>query len=75
MYAGARERVVVLLDELPAEDLHRPIPATPSWTVKDLAAHLAGVTADILDGRLDGVATDTWTDRQVAERKDPGLST
>src|SRR4051812_46936540 len=34
---------------------------------------MAGVPADALAGRLDGVATDPWTSRQVAERKDRSL--
>ena len=45
-------------------------PACPAWTVKDLYAHQAGVAADVLAGRLDGVATAPWADRQVAERAD-----
>src|SRR4029453_16185463 len=48
------------------------VPACPRWTVRDLFAHQAGVAADILAGRLDGVATDEWTGRQVGERA--GLS-
>ena len=36
-------------------------------------AHQAGVAADLLAGRLDGVATDPWTQRQVAERADRSL--
>jgi len=43
------------------------------WTVKDVYAHQAGAAADILAGRLEGVATDEWTARQVAERADHSL--
>ena len=32
-------------------------PATPEWRVHDVLAHLVGVPADILAGRLDGVAS------------------
>jgi uncharacterized protein (TIGR03083 family) len=39
------------------------------WTVFDLAAHVTGVMADITAGRLDGIDTQTWNDRQVAERR------
>jgi uncharacterized protein (TIGR03083 family) len=39
------------------------------WTVADLAAHITGVMADITAGRLDGVDTQPWYDRQVAERR------
>ena len=36
------------------------------WTVKDVVAHLCGACEDILAGRLEGVATDPWTEAQVA---------
>ena len=39
------------------------------WTVADLAAHITGVMADITAGRLEGVDTQPWYDRQVAERR------
>lgn len=48
--------------------------ATPEWSVKDVYAHQAGVAADILAGNLEGVATDPWTARQVAERRDLSLA-
>ena len=47
--------------------------ATPTrcegWTVADLAGHLTGVMADITAGRLEGIDTQPWYDRQVAERR------
>jgi uncharacterized protein (TIGR03083 family) len=39
------------------------------WTVADVAAHITGVMADITAGRLEGVDTQPWYDRQVAERR------
>lgn len=45
------------------------VPACPEWTVKELLAHVTGVIADILDGRLEGVATDPWTEAQVSARR------
>ena len=41
------------------------VPCTPEWTVRQLAAHLVGVPEDILAGRMEGVASDAWTDAQV----------
>jgi uncharacterized protein (TIGR03083 family) len=52
----------------------RVAPATPDWTVKDNLAHLAGVTADILSGNLDGVGTEVWADAQVDARRDADLA-
>jgi uncharacterized protein (TIGR03083 family) len=47
--------------------------ATPTrcegWTVSDVAAHVTGAMADITAGRLEGIDTQPWYDRQVAERR------
>jgi uncharacterized protein (TIGR03083 family) len=50
------------------------VPACPEWSVKDVLAHVTGVCADILAGRLDGVATQVWTQRQVDERRSKTVS-
>lgn len=68
-YAGVRERVTGLLT--PLGDLRdRPCPATPEWSVHDVLAHLVGVCDDVRAGRMDGVATDAWTEAQVAARRE-----
>ncbi|WP_370248370.1 maleylpyruvate isomerase N-terminal domain-containing protein [Nocardioides sp.] len=51
-----------------------PVPATPQWTLRDVVAHLAGVGADMVAGRLDGAPGEAWTARQVAERADRTLA-
>jgi hypothetical protein len=48
-------------------DGHR-IPATPSWNLRELIAHLAGVAVDVSSGRVKEYATPPWTARQVASR-------
>jgi uncharacterized protein (TIGR03083 family) len=68
-YRGVRERVAGI-----ARDLHDPaaaavVPATPAWSVHDLLAHLVGVARDAVDGRLDGVSSEAWTDAQVQRRR------
>ena len=60
--------------ELTDADAELAVPACPAWTVRQVFAHQAGVAADILGGRLEGVATDPWTDRQVTERADRSLT-
>jgi uncharacterized protein (TIGR03083 family) len=72
-YRQGRERVLELAAGLDGGDATTVVPACPQWTVKDVYAHMAGVPADILAGRLEGVATDEWTGRQVAEREDRSL--
>ena len=69
-YRDARSRVVELIGGLEAEQLRSPVPATPSWSVHELLAHLVGGAADAVSGRLDGVPGERWTARHVAERRD-----
>src|SRR5687767_1606438 len=40
------------------------------WTVQDVAAHVTGQLADIVNGRFDGLGTPEVTERQVVERRD-----
>jgi uncharacterized protein (TIGR03083 family) len=69
IYAPARRRITELVRSLPAEQLDAPVPACPLWTVHDVVAHLAGATADISNGALEGAPGDAWTAKQVADRK------
>lgn len=68
-YAEARARITELVRGLDAEQAAHGVPACPEWRVKDVVAHLTGVIDDILGGRLEGVATDPWTEAQVAARR------
>jgi uncharacterized protein (TIGR03083 family) len=64
-YVGVRARTNAMLRTASPDDAATTVPACPEWTVKDLAAHMAGVCEDILAGNLEGVATDAWTGAQV----------
>jgi uncharacterized protein (TIGR03083 family) len=68
VYAEARERVIAVVGGCDAAALERMVPATPAWRVRDVLAHVAGVQADVLAGRMDGVGTDAWGAAQVAAR-------
>ena len=70
IYQGVRVRVTDLVGELPDETLDRIAPATPEWRLRDIVAHLAGGTADIVSGNLADVASDGWTQAQVDARRD-----
>ena len=70
IYGGIRCRTTALVRELPEPTLDRFAPATPEWRVRDLVAHLAGGTADIVAGNLADVASDDWTSAHVAARRD-----
>lgn len=69
-YHGVRDRVSELVVSVTDAQLSSVTPATPDWRVRDVLAHLAGVASDIVDGNLDGVATDAWTSAQVEARRE-----
>jgi uncharacterized protein (TIGR03083 family) len=73
-YRTVRTRMTESAAGLTGEQTATPVPALPAWTVRDTYAHLAGVCAEVLDGKLAGRATDDDTARQVAERADRGLA-
>lgn len=69
-YRALRERVSALVAEASKEQLQATAPATPEWRVHDVIAHMVGVPADVLAGRMEGVTTDAWTAAQVEARRD-----
>jgi hypothetical protein len=68
-YRALRGRVCNIVRETGDEQLEQIAPAVPEWRVRDIVAHLSGITADVNAGNLDGVATDAWTARQVDARR------
>lgn len=64
-YAALRVRVTEMMQSLSLEHSKTVVPHCPQWTVKDCLAHMVGVPEDVINGQMDGVATDAWTDRQV----------
>lgn len=72
-YAAARTRIRAIVEQADEEQTLAIAPATPDWRVRDILAHLAGIPDDILNGRVDGIASDEWTEAQVAPRRDMPL--
>jgi len=68
-YKGLRTRVTELVTVADPAALESIAPATPEWRVRDVLAHLVGVTADVLAGNIEGAATDPWTAAQVDARR------
>jgi uncharacterized protein (TIGR03083 family) len=68
-YRRLRRRVTDLVSEIDPSALDRPAPATPEWRVRDVMAHMVGVADDVVNGRLDGLASDAWTAAQVERRR------
>jgi uncharacterized protein (TIGR03083 family) len=69
VYADASARLLALGRGLDDADGWLPTPACAGWTVHDVFAHLSGLVADVLAGRLEGLATPPWTARQVEARR------
>jgi uncharacterized protein (TIGR03083 family) len=66
LYRDGRNRFI---DVVRDADPTTTVPACPKWTVKDVLSHVAGIPADVLAGRVDGVATEPWTQAQVDARR------
>lgn len=70
VYADCVDATARVAESLSDDELTRPVPATPDWTVRDVLGHAAGAPADALAGRMDGAPSPAWTARHVAERAD-----
>jgi uncharacterized protein (TIGR03083 family) len=73
-YEALRIRVTELVRDTEPALLAGPAPATPEWRVRDVLAHLAGVADDVVNGRLEGIASDEWTAAQVDKRRDLSIA-
>jgi uncharacterized protein (TIGR03083 family) len=67
--AELRVRVTELVRDVDPSALDQPAAATPGWRVRDVLAHMVGVSDDVVNGRLDGIASDAWTGAQVERRR------
>jgi uncharacterized protein (TIGR03083 family) len=74
VYGETRAHLLELAQTMDDARAALPVPALPGWTVKDAYAHLTGLCADLLDGRMDGAGDPAWTARQVDERADRTLA-
>ena len=46
------------------------VPACPGWSVHNLISHMTGNCVDVMNGNLQGLATDPWTAAQVDARSE-----
>jgi uncharacterized protein (TIGR03083 family) len=65
VYEGLRQELIALMRAVPPDDLERPVPASPEWRVRDVLAHVAGLTADLNGGDLGLGDPEEWTAKQV----------
>ena len=69
-YEALRGRVREVVEAADADAMLAIVPATPEWRARDVLAHLVGVTDDVVNGRLDGIASNAWTQVQVDARRE-----
>jgi len=69
LYADTRQRCQAVFRGATEEQAAATVPLTPEWTVTDVAAHVCGINADVVNGRVEGLGTEAWTAHQVDERK------
>jgi uncharacterized protein (TIGR03083 family) len=69
-YRATRRALVSLLEGQQPDVLDQTVAACPDWRIRDVVAHLVGITADLNAGHLPGPDEDSedWTARQVATR-------
>lgn len=85
LYEQLRSDISALASKLEPDDLEKPVPATPGWSVRDVIAHLAADATYAIGGNVpreffetigdsDAVAVlNDWTGRQLEERKGRSL--
>jgi uncharacterized protein (TIGR03083 family) len=64
-YTELRARVSELMQSLTLQQAQTTVPHCPQWTVKDCFAHMVGIPEDVINGQMEGVASEAWTNRQV----------
>jgi uncharacterized protein (TIGR03083 family) len=69
-FRDARSRFIDLIRSLPDEQLDLWVPACPQWSIREIVAHLAGVSADFIARNFpaSGTPFECWTAIQVANR-------
>lgn len=73
-YHAFRLRLTSLGRSLEPQVAGAKTPTCPEWSPKDILAHMTGIAADILDGNVEGAATEAWADVQVEKRRAATLS-
>lgn len=69
LYEHARISLLNLVRACDDEQRDTRVPATPAWSVRDVVAHVVGITADLNVGRFGAVDPDAWTAAQVQSRR------
>ena len=73
-YQHTRQSVLEVLTQIPESSATIRVPACPDWTVQQTVSHFVGVPEDLLAGRMEGVASEAWTDAQVQRHEGESLA-
>ncbi len=73
-YSACRSRIRTLLSNASLSDAAVIVPACPDWTVRDVCAHIAGVSAALVARDNPGADGQAWVDRLVHERQDKSIA-
>jgi len=68
-YQAVRGELIETLATLDSTAAEQTVPSCPQWTVKDVAAHLCGLNAELIAGVQGGLGNDQATTRQVTDRE------
>lgn len=70
---AVRDHFTGLVRSLDVTSLDTTVPMCPAWTVRDVAAHVCGLNADLTSGVEGGLGTDERTAHQVATRSSASI--
>ncbi|MPZ71252.1 MAG: hypothetical protein GEU71_17260, partial [Actinobacteria bacterium] len=85
VYRSTRREICELVRSLPEDELHKEVPATRGWSIRDVVAHLTGDAACALEGDFPNdyfsafgepeviPGLNDWTAKQVSDRADRSL--
>ncbi|MBO1753628.1 maleylpyruvate isomerase family mycothiol-dependent enzyme [Allobranchiibius sp. CTAmp26] len=74
-WKDAQGRVIELVEGLATDAAETTVPACPDWSVRDLLSHMIGLDADVLAGDEPDDHNETWTARQVDQRRGHDIAT
>ena len=85
LYEQLRDDIAQLVAGLEPEELDKPVPATPGWTIRDIVTHLAADASCIVAGDFPSeffeafgesagvIKVNEWTSRQLEDRRGRSL--